>query len=248
MCGKMFFERKGSMARKKSNNVTKASIVRVATEKFLRAGYSATTFKSISDELGISTGHITFYYPTKVHLLAVLVDMLCQFQWQLMNGPGDEHEANLSAASLELTTMAAMCEENEVARDFYLSAYTQPITLDIIRRNDAARAKKVFCRYCPDWTDDMFAEAEVLISGVEYATLMATESSPPLDVRIKGGLEQIFKIYNVPEDIRQRLISSALQQDYRSMGRRIFSEFIEYIEQENELVLEELLEITKGGE
>lgn len=234
------------MARKKTNNVTKASIVRVATEKFLRTGYSGTTVKAIGQELGISTGHITFYYPTKEHLLAVLADMLCDFQWKMMERMGTEEGTALAAMSLELTAMASMCQENEVARDFYLSAYSQPMTLDIIRRNDVQRAKRVFARYCPDWTDTMFAEAEVLVSGIEYATLMITESSPPLDVRICGALNQIFAIYNVPEEVRRRLIEDVLQQDYRGIGRQIFADFMAYIEEVNEQVFENLLNPDQG--
>ena len=230
------------MARTKAPNVTKAGIVRVATEKFLHNGYSATTIKAICSELGISTGHLTFYYPTKEHLLAVLVDMLCDFQWKMM---GQEGQTSLASISLELTSMAAMCQENEIARDFYLSAYTQPMTLDIIRRNDAIRAKNVFRPYCESWTDEMFAEAEVLVSGIEYATLMITEASPPLEVRIRGALNQIFSIYNVPQEHRQTLIQEVLRQDYRRIGRQIFSQFISYIEQVNEQVLENLLSPDK---
>ena len=43
-------------------------------------------------------------------------------------------------------------------------------------KNDAERSKEVFKDYCPDWTDENFAEAEVLVSGIEYATLMTTDS------------------------------------------------------------------------
>lgn len=229
------------MARKKSNNVTKAGIVREATEKFLRNGYSATTVKAISDALEISTGHLTFYFPTKEHLLAVLVDMLCDFQWKMMEQLGKEGETDLAAFSLELTAMASMCQENAVARDFYISAYTQPMTLEIIRRNDACRAMRLFKNYCPNWTEEMFAEAEILVSGIEYATLMTTDSSPALDVRISGALNQIFAIYNVPESVRQRLIREVLQRDYCRIGRQIFAEFIAYIEQVNEQTLEALL-------
>lgn len=229
------------MARSKKINVTKAAIVRVATEKFLRTGYSTVTAKAICDELGISTGHLTFYFPTKEHLLSVLVDMLCEFQWKMMEQRGSQGHSDLMAISLELTAMAAMCEENAIARDFYTSAYTLPMTLEIIRRNDTLRAKEVYAPYCQDWTQDMFAEAEILSSGIEYATLMTTESSPPLDVRIGGALNQIFSIYNVPQQLRQQLVTEVLRQDYRGIGRQIFGEFIEYIERTNEQVLETLL-------
>lgn len=233
------------MARKKENNITKVGIVRVATEKFLRNGYTTTTVKSIAQELGISTGHLTFYYPTKEDLLAVLVDMLGTFQWDLMERLGQEGEDGLVTLSLELPAMAALCQENEVAQDFYISAYTQPKTLDLIRRNDARRAKDVFARYCTDWTDEMFAQAEVLVSGIEYSTLMVTEASPPMEARLGGALDQIFSIYNVPKEIRQQLIREALQQDYRALGLQIFADFLSYIQQVNEQTLEELLNPKK---
>ena len=235
------------MARKKIINVTKAEIVRVATEQFLRKGYTCTTVKAISDMLGISTGHVTFYYPTKEHLLAVLVDMLCDFQWKLMEQSGAEGESQLKGICLELTAMAAMCEENEVAKDFYISAYTHAMTLEIIRRNDMERAKSVFSQYRPDWTEMQFAEAEVLVSGIEYATLMATADSPPLDVRIGGALYQIMSIYYVPEEMRSQLVEDVLRQDYRGIGRRILKEFIDYIDQVNEQTLDALLELAKTG-
>lgn len=235
------------MARKKKNNVTKAQIVRVATEKFLKTGYSQTTVKSISDELGISTGHATFYYPTKEHLLAVLVDMLCDFQWKMMERTVAEGESPLKGICLELTAMAYMCEESDVARDFYISAYTHATTLDIIRRNDRERAKRVFQEYCQDWTENSFKEAELLVSGIEYATLMPTAESLPLELRIGGALHQIMSIYNVPEALRDQLIREVLELDYQGTGEQILQEFIQYIEQENEQTLEALVEASKGS-
>ena len=67
------------MARKKVNNAIKMAMVRVANRMFLERGFSNTSVKAIAQELGISTGHITFYYPTKEHLLAILVEKLCDF-------------------------------------------------------------------------------------------------------------------------------------------------------------------------
>jgi hypothetical protein len=41
-------------------------------------------------------------------------------------------------------------------------------------------------------------------------------------------------IYNVPEDIRRIKIDKVLAMDYLSIGKRIFNEFKEYVEQMNE--------------
>lgn len=227
------------MARKKVNNAIKMAMVRVANRMFLERGFSNTSVKAIAQELGISTGHITFYYPTKEHLLALLVEKLCDFQWQMMNQTVDEGKTSLMAICLELVAMAAICEENEIAKDFYLSSYTNPMCLEIIRRSDTRRAKEVFGEYCADWNDENFAEAETLVSGIEYATLMTTPASASLEVRIAGALNQIMTLYNVPEDVRKMKIDKVLAMDYGNIGRRIFTEFTEYIDSENSQLSEE---------
>ena len=227
------------MARKKVNNAIKMAMVRVANRMFLERGFSNTSVKAIAQELGISTGHITFYYPTKEHLLAILVEKLCDFQWQMMNQTVDEGKTSLMAICLELVAMAAICEENEIAKDFYLSSYTNPMCLEIIRRSDTRRAKEVFGEYCTGWNEEDFAEAETLVSGIEYATLMTTPASASLEVRIAGALNQIMILYNVPENIRKMKIDKVLTMDYAGIGRRIFTEFTEYIDSENSRLSEE---------
>ena len=229
------------MARAKKANVTKLRIIQVGTRMFLEKGYSNTSTSMLCKELEISPGNLTFHFATKEHLLTVLVDMLCDFQMQVMQHYLDEGKTSLMALCLELMTMAAICEESEAAKDFYISSYTHPMTLEIIRKNDKERAKTIFGEFCKDWTDVQFREAEVLVSGIEYGTLMTTESSSPLDMRISGALDGIMKIFEVPKETRKMKIEKVMAMDYRSIGRRILKEFIEYIETTNEQALEEML-------
>ena len=233
------------MARISKSQLTKLEIIQVATRMFLERGYTKTTTAAICNELEMSKGNLTFHYPTKEHLLAVLVDMLCKFQWELMEGEADDSLKSVMAICLELMSMASACEENEVAKDFFIATYSSPVTLDIIRKNDTERAKKVFADYCKNWTDEQFKEAEILVSGIEYATLMTTDNTVPLDVRITGALNQILTIYNVPEEIRKRKIEKVLAMDYRSIGRRILKEFTGYVEMVNEQAFEALLSMKR---
>ena len=228
------------MARRRVNT-TKLEVIQTATRMFLEKGYSATSIKAIADKLDMSTGHLTFYFPTKEHLLAELVEMLCDFQWTQVRQYVDDGESLLMAICLELTAMAAICEKNEVAKDFYLAAYTHPMTLEIIRRNDAQRAKLVFEEYCPDWTETQFTEAETLISGIEYASMMTTRESAPIDVRIAGALNNIMLIYQVPEEVRKKKIQRVLTMEYTAIGRQMLQKFIVYIEETTEQAIEELL-------
>lgn len=234
------------MARNKADT-TKREILDVAMRMFLERGYSNTSIKAISDELDISTGNLTFHYPTKEHLLAKLAGLLCEFQWKLMEQAVDEGETSLLALCMELAAMAVVCEEDEVARDFYLSAYKHNMSLDLIRKSDEKRAKHVFAQWCGCWSDAQFHQAEIIVSGIEYATLMKTDDFP-LEHRIEGALNAIMMIYNVPENVRQKKIEKVLALDYRQMGRRIMKDFEEYINTENEQALEAARKnVLQGG-
>ena len=126
-------------------------------------------------------------------------------------------------------------------RDFFVSAYSHPMTLENIRANDVEKMKRVFGAFCPDWTDEQFIEAEAIVSGIEYATLMTTKHSAPLPTRIKGALNAIMKIFNVPEELRSAKMQKVLAMDYAAIGRRVFADFKQYVSQTNEKAIEDLL-------
>lgn len=235
------------MPKKQAINTTRLDIIQVATHIFFEKGISHMTARAICDELDISTGNLTFHFPTKEHLLSVLVELMCDHQREMATHFTDEGKSSLMAHCIELSVIAAMCEDNPIMRDFYLAAYTQPMTLDIIRRNDAERAKEIYAEYCTGWSDEGFREAETLVSGIEYATIMKTDSSAPLDVRVAGALNGVMTVYGVPAELRKIKVEKALSLDYRAMAWHIFDEFIEYVEIRNEKAIEELLKGRTGS-
>lgn len=219
---------------------TRLDIIKCGTTMFLERGYSQTAPRQVCEALDISTGNLTYYFPTKEHLLAVLVEMLCEFQFRMMEVEANEGLSSIMAICLEFATMAAMCEENEVARDFYLASYRSPLCLDLIRKNDTARAKKVFDRYCAHWTEEQFAEAELLVSGIEYANFVTVGDPVTLETRISGALNTILSIYNLPPEIREMKIQRVLSMDYRGIAKRVLQEFKHFVTQANEQALESL--------
>ena len=229
------------MARINRGSLTKLEILDEATRQFLDKGFSHTTLASIAKALKMSTGNLTFHYPTKEHMLAELVDILCDFHWKLMEEEAGDGISSILAICLELTAMAGACEDDPVIKDFLISAYTSPMCLEIIRRNDAARAQKVFQSYCPDWTDTQFLEAELLVSGIEYATLMTTAPHIPFEVRISGALNNILGIYKIPEDMRKQKLERVFAMDYRNIGKRAIKDFKTFVNNTNEQAFHDLL-------
>lgn len=218
--------------RKRPN--TRLEIIQLAAKLFIEEGYSKTPFSKIAKILDLSPGNITFYFPTKDYLLAVLTDELCDFQAMMMEQEVHEGKSSLLAYCLELTSMAAICEENEVARDFYTSIYTSEVTLSLVRKNDTEKTKVIFKDYCPDWTEEQWSATENIVSGIEYATIVTSEQDTPLPLQIEKGLNSILMIYGVPEELRKAKIEKVLAMDYRTLSRHILADFKEYIEKINE--------------
>ena len=95
------------MSSTKKLNATKKEIIQIATRLFLERGFTDTSVKLISDELEISTGNLTFHFHTKEDMLAVLVEMLCDYQWKTMESSLNEGSSSLMTLCLELAAMAA---------------------------------------------------------------------------------------------------------------------------------------------
>ena len=229
------------MIRVDRKELTRSEIVRVAANCFLNDGYTKTTVNSMCKKLNMSPGNMTFHFPTKEHMLAELVGMLCKYQWKLMEEEAQDGYSSILAICLELLTIASACEQDEVAKDFFLSSYRSEMCMEHIRKNDTDRAKEVFKEYCIDWKDEYFEEAEILISGIEYATLFTTPNSASLEIRVNGALRTILSIYNVPKEIRDEKIKKVLSMDYQNMGMDTLKKFRNYVDKTTEQALHDLL-------
>lgn len=233
------------MARTRKPSPMKAAIIKAASELFFEKGFSKTTSAELCKKIDIGTGNLTFYFPTKEHILSVLVQMMIDFQWKEMEAQTDEGKSSLLAYCLELTTLAAIGEEIPQMHEFLTAAYSHPTTLDLIRSNDVEKIKRVFAEYTEGWDDEKFTETETLISGIEYATLMNTEHTATLEHRIEGALNTIMMMFGVPEELRKAKIKKVLAMDYRAIGRKVYEDFKEYVTETNENALDEVLKHTK---
>ncbi|MBE6926120.1 MAG: helix-turn-helix transcriptional regulator [Ruminococcaceae bacterium] len=213
-------------------------IIQEAARMFIEDGYSKSSINRLSKNLQLSPGHITFYFPTKEHLLAVLVDEMLDYQRLMMEQEAREGKSSLLAYCLELTAIAAVCEESEVARDFYASAYASALTLARIRENDAEKTREIFIPFHPDWTEREWVATENIVSGIEYATIMTRETETPLEVQIEKTLDTILYLFGVPEETRKMKIEKVLSMDYRSLGHSLLLGFPEYVSQVNKEGLE----------
>lgn len=227
--------------KKKTLTLTQVEIIQVASELFFKVGYSQTSPKMIAEELDISTGNITYYFQTKEHLLLEVVRRLCEFQSKLLGIESDMGIGTIESICLEFMTVASACEENEIARDFFISTYQSELCRDYLINNHVERAKKIFKNECKEWTHDKFVEAEVLITGITYGIIASRNDNLPLKTKIKSALNLLLSLYNIDEEIKEKEINKVLAMDSKEISKKVLSEFIKYIEKANEEALDSLI-------
>lgn len=205
-------------------------IIQLAAKLYLEQGFTATENKVIAQTLGISTGNLTFHFPQREHILTEFVKELCDFQRRLIEILQQEDKSPLLSLCIEFAAMAAAAEENAAIRDVYISAYTYPMPLAVIRESDVEKTKQIFAEFCPDWTDEQFEITENFYSGIEYGMFSSLgNSGDSLDLRVASGLDAILRLYHVPEELRRQKIEKIMAMDYKTMSRRILSDFKDYI-------------------
>ena len=210
---------------------TKYEILQCATKLFLEKGYTDAYVTTIAKLLHISTGNLTFHFPTKEHILAELVRELCAFQWQSEEREKKEDSTLLTTYILELVMFAAICVKNSNIKDLVVAAYTHSMSLAIIRESDTQRAKRIFKEYCPEWSESDYIQAENIASGIEYA-MFRTENTDEItfEQRVTSSLNAIMKLYGVPADIRKHTLAEVMSTDYQNKGSRVFEEFCKHVE------------------
>ena len=233
------------MARNRKPTPTRTLIIKIASELFFQKGFTKTTSTELCRKAEISPGNLTFYFPSKEHILSVLVQMMIDYQWKEMESAADEGKSSLLAYCLELTTLVSIGEEFPEMDDFITAAYSHPMTLDLIRENDVEKIKRVFAEYTDGWDDEKFTSVEAIISGIEYATVMNTEHSASVERRINDALDTIMMLFGVPDELRQRKIEKVMNMDHRSIGRKVYADFKKYVTESNETALEDILKNTR---
>ena len=210
---------------------TKYEILQHATRLFIEKGYTDAYVTSIANDLGISTGNLTFHFPTKEHILAEMIKALCTLPKRTRESLFTGKHAPLEGYLLELAIIASVCRDYPNIKDLMVNAYTRSMPLEIIRKSDTERAKQVFGAYHTNWTEEEYIQTQNVVSGIEYAMFM-TENTEKLsfEQRLTGCLNAIMKVYDIPEGIRKHIIADIMALDYRSMGKQVFLEFCDYVE------------------
>lgn len=234
------------MARINKSNLTKAMIAQVACDVFFKNGYSHTCHRELGEALEMSKGNITYYYPTKDHLLAVVTERLCEFRTVRFDKRVADGITPVEAVCTELAYALAIGEENNIAGDMYLSMYKSTLCRDMLCQYGVDRAKRVFAEYCPDLTDEQYAVAESQVVGISFSCSATDQDGDlTLESRIRTLLRGVHLIYNIPVEKIQTITEKLLSTDYLSQSREEYEAFKKYVADSNKQRLYDLLKIRR---
>lgn len=220
--------------------------MQVAMRMFLEKGFTGTSAKAISNELNISTGNLTFYYPTKEHMLLELTKDITQFHTKSIDKILKNEKNDLYSYCWEVTAQIVLCEENEQAKDIYLAIYSHPLTLQYVKDWTAEKNQKILGERLSDWTLERFRRVENVTSCIERSALTeACTDVYTIEDKIRLILTCLLKIYDIGYEEREKVIGEILELDYRKTGHELLKQLTKYVETQNKQALSEAINEIK---
>ena len=215
----------------RENNATQQAIIDVAMKKFLIYGFHKTSAKMICNELGISPGNLTFWYPTKADILLEFAKKIMSYHTKFILYNKDNGKDDLFTYCIEIVVQIALCEERENIRDIYYSMYSEPLTMAYLKDWTAEKNLNVLGSYLPEWDLKRFRRAANVTCCIERSALAepCTEDYT-LEDKIRLTLTCLLKIYDFGKAEREKVISEILATDYPKIKNEMLKQLDEFLE------------------
>ena len=199
---------------------TRAQVLREAVMLFLEQGYRETTLEQIAACTGRTKSAVLRAYPDKEAILYALVTHMYGAQFSGARSMLGENADPLMVYGVETALQLHVCELSESLWDLYIAAYTLPSTMEYIYRSTAQELQRIFSKYLPDAAQSDFYELDLVSAGVMRG-LMARKCDMyfTIDKKVALFLRCAMKVYDVPVEEREAVISRVLAMDLAAMAR-----------------------------
>ena len=214
----------------RENNATKQAIVDSAVRNFLINGFRKTSAKKICDDVGISPGNLTFWFPTKADILFEFTKKIMNYHTRFIEYNKSKNEENIFIYCIEIVVQIALCEERENIRDIYYSMYSEPLTMAYLKDWTAEKNLNILGSYLPDWDLKRFRRVANVTCCIERSALAepCTEDYT-LEDKISLTLICLLKIYDFSKEERERVIEQILATDYHKIKTEMLKQLDEFI-------------------
>jgi AcrR family transcriptional regulator len=215
----------------RENNATQQAIIDSAVRNFLTNGFRNTSAKMICNDVGISPGNLTFWFPTKADILLEFTKKIMNYHKKFIEYNKSKGAENLYTYCLEIVVQTALCEERENIRDIYYSMYSEPLTMAFLKDWTAEKNLDILGSYLPDWDLTRFRRATNVTCCIERSALSepCTEDYT-LEDKIWLTLTCLLKIYDFEKEDRETVISQILATDYHKIKNEMLKQLDEFLE------------------
>ena len=214
----------------RENNATQQAIIDSAVRNFLVNGFRNTSAKMICNDVGISPGNLTFWFPTKADILLEFTKKIMNYHKKFIEDNKSKGAENLYTYCLEIVVQTALCEERENIRDIYYSMYSEPLTMAFLKDWTAEKNLDILGSYLPDWDLTCFRRAANVTCCIERGALSepCTEDYT-LEDKIWLTLTCLLKIYDFEKEDRETVISQILATDYHKIKNEMLKQLDEFL-------------------
>ena len=201
-----------------------------ATRLFLEKGFHNTSAKMICEEVGISPGNLTFWFPSKADILLEFTKKIMSYHTKFIEYNKNKGTEDLFTYCLEIVVQIVLCEERENIRDIYYSMYSEPITLAYLKDWTAEKNFNILGSYLPEWDLKRFRRAANVTCCIERSALAepCTEDYT-LEDKIYLTLTCLLKIYDFSKEDREKVIDRILKTDYQKIKTEMLKQLDEFI-------------------
>lgn len=199
---------------------TRNQVLRASVVLFLEQGYRETTLDQIATRTGRTKSAVLRAYPDKEAILYALVTHMFSVQFSGARSMLGANADSLLIYGVETALQLHICELSEPLRDLYIAAYSLPSTMEYIYRSTAQELQQIFGKYLPDAAQSDFYELDLVSAGVMRG-LMARKCDMyfTIDKKVALFLRCAMKIYDVPVEEREAVISRVLAMDLAAIAR-----------------------------
>lgn len=201
-----------------------------ATRLFLEKGFRNTSAKMICEQVGISPGNLTFWFPSKADILLEFTKKIMSYHTKFIEYNKNKKEENLYTYCLEIVVQIALCEEKENIRDIYYSMYSDPLTMSYLKDWTAQKNLDILGPYLPEWDLKRFRRTANVTCCIERSALAepCTEEYT-LDDKIRLTLTCLLKIYDIEKNARDKVIDEILATDFKKIKSNMLKQLDEYL-------------------
>ena len=214
----------------RENNATQQAIIDSAVRNFLVNGFNKTSAKMICEDVGISPGNLTFWFPAKADILLEFAKKIMSYHTKFIEYNKNKGTEDLFTYCLEIVVQIVLCEERENIRDIYYSMYSEPLTLAYLKDWTAEKNFNILGSYLPDWDLKRFRRAANVTCCIERSALAEPCSEDyTLEDKIHLTLTCLLKIYDFERTEREKVIAKVLATDYQKIKTNMLKQLDEFL-------------------